>query len=86
MHVDHFGNLCTNIPRSAMQDFPLEHCRVTVGSTSIRSVSTSYYQQKEGVAVALFDSHDFLEIAVNQGNASNLLRIRPGALVLVQRS
>lgn len=82
VHIDHFGNCITNIPKETFEERrsgrPL---KCFVGSTVLRSVHPTYGAVAEGDPLALFGSSGFLEIAVNSGNAAELLGIRKGAPV-----
>src|SRR5262249_29446033 len=72
--VDHFGNLITNIPASAILRPP---AILMLGKRSIRRrfrwVRT-YAEAKPGSVVALVCSGDTVEIAVVQGSAAKKLR------------
>lgn len=89
VQVDHFGNCVTNIRKSTLaeaaeldvdcptvDDFP--SVKGFVGSTILRELSETYGAVPEGDPLLLFGSTGYLEIAVNQGNAAELLDIRKG--------
>lgn len=84
VHVDHFGNCVTNIPRPQF-----EHRRngrplkCFAGNAILTQVHPTYGAAETGEPLLLFGSSGFLEIAVNTGNASNLLDIRKGTPVNV---
>jgi hypothetical protein len=84
-HVDTFGNLCTNISRSDVEAFSRgEKVIIKIGEHPEETVDTfcsSYAGQAENVLLALYDSHDFLEIAENMGNASQRLRSSAGSTI-----
>jgi S-adenosylmethionine hydrolase len=86
-HVDGFGNLCTNISRNEVEIFSGgKKITIQVGGKAELSVDTfcsSYAGQTKGALLALFDSHGFLEIAENMGNASQRLRSSTGSRVLL---
>ena len=84
VYVDHFGNLSTNISRTVIEQYSSARCQVTIGSILIPLITESYSTQAPGDYVALFDSHDFLEIAANQANASTLLGVGTGTEVTVK--
>ena len=82
VHVDHFGNCITNITRDLIQT----HCKsggvkCYVGSTIIASINKTYNTVLSGEPLILFDSNDLLEIAINTGNAAQMLSIRKGSPV-----
>lgn len=80
IHVDRFGNLVSNIEAS-MLDRPVE--KVSVGTVEISGISRFFSQVPIGERLALINSFGYLEIAVNQGDASRLLDIGPGGQVTV---
>ncbi|MFQ5569497.1 MAG: S-adenosyl-l-methionine hydroxide adenosyltransferase family protein [Rhodothermales bacterium] len=84
VHIDHFGNCVTNIPRAVFErqrsGRPL---KCYVGNAILEDVHPTYGAAADGEPLLLFGSSDFLEIAVNAGNASNLLDIRKGTPVNV---
>lgn len=82
VHVDRFGNCITNISR-ALLDGGHEGRTVKcyVGTAIIPNVQNTYGDVASGEPLALFGSSGFLEVAVNNGNASKLFSIRKGASV-----
>lgn len=79
VHIDHFGNLITNIPAAALQSAKLcmiHKKEVPVGET--------YSTVSPGHALALPGSHGFVEIGVNNGRAHASLDARVGTKVLLQ--
>jgi len=85
IHVDRFGNICTNLSRSTLNQFSTEQLAVGIGGKIIAKMAASYAAVRKGDLVALFDSHNLLEIAVNQGNAAKLLGVTAGAEVTVRK-
>jgi S-adenosylmethionine hydrolase len=84
-HVDHFGNVITNISR---QEF--ENARkgrpfsIQYGSrNSIERISRHYEDTDMGYQLALFNSSGNLELAVNSGNASKLLGLKRHSKVVI---
>jgi len=85
--VDRFGNLLTNIhiddlgsvtgPGGAGQLF------VTVGNIDCGRLHDFYGKVAAGGPVALIGSRDYLEIAINKGNAAKILDAGPGDAVVV---
>ncbi len=88
-HVDRFGNLCTNISRSEVEGFDGgQKLSVEIGEDAQRldvPLASAYVGQKKNTLLALYDSHDFLEIAVSRGNAAQRLQAAPGCRVLLFR-
>jgi S-adenosylmethionine hydrolase len=88
LHIDDFGNIITNI---SAED--LGKTRIKEGSTfQLRledkeiialGFRSAYGEAQVGKPLALIGSHDFLEISVNQGNASKKFRIKTGDPIIV---
>lgn len=89
VHIDHFGNCITNVRRSTLAEaaelddpnpsldvFPPLKCYV--GNTVLRELHSTYGAVPEADPLLLFGSTGFLEVAVNGGNAAELLDIRKG--------
>jgi S-adenosylmethionine hydrolase len=91
IRVDNFGNLVTNIPSRELTEF-LESGppRIETGKLVIRKLSRIYADCEEGEPLALINSSNLLEIAVNLGRASEYIGLRNGeilgALVEVSRA
>lgn len=88
-HVDQFGNLCTNISRSDVDGLSGgRKLSLQIGKDAqlldIPLASAYVDQEKYGLLV-LYDSHDFLEIAVNRGNAAQRLQAATGDKILLFR-
>lgn len=83
VRIDRFGNLITNIPRTAV---PLDGrgCRVEVGELRLDGIVPTYAASRAGAVCALFGSTDRLEIAVNGGSAARRLGVARGMPVQVR--
>ncbi|GIV58420.1 MAG: hypothetical protein KatS3mg042_1333 [Rhodothermaceae bacterium] len=82
VHIDRFGNCITNIPRDALEQARAGRAvKCFAGTTILQGIHRTYGDVADGEPLALFGSHDFLEIAVRGGNAAELLGIRKGAPV-----
>lgn len=80
LHVDRFGNLCTNISRQEIESFACgREVFVNIGEDLLVPFCHSYADQQKGRLLALYDSDDHLEISVNQGNAAQELQMAVGA-------
>ncbi len=73
IHIDHFGNVITNIDGELIEEVN----EVLINGLSLRFVK-SYGYAKERELVALVNSENLLELAVNKGDASKNLNIRIG--------
>jgi S-adenosylmethionine hydrolase len=80
--IDHFGNLITNID-SEMLSASLHAGRenkiqIKIGSNIISGLSETYASAGRKTPLALIGSRGYLEIAVNHGNAADLLKSKKG--------
>lgn len=82
MHIDHFGNCITNISADLLPE-PSEKrgLKCYVGNAVLSGVHRTYADVDSGDPVLLFDSGGQLEIAINGGNAAQLLGINKGSQV-----
>jgi S-adenosylmethionine hydrolase len=85
IHVDHYGNLVTNIKK---QDFDIlsknKNYRIVFGRETAIKVNTNYHDVDPGEVVFIFNSLNVLEIAINQGNASMLLGLSYDSPIVIQ--
>ncbi len=87
VYVDSYGNAITNITREMMQtqsrgrEFMIGFREADYG---IESISKRYSDAGEGDRLALFNSAGYLEIALNQGHASNLLGLKTGEMIIIE--
>lgn len=73
IHVDHFGNLITNIERNVFEQLsPGRSFSIQFGGERLQRVSTDYNQTEPGECLALFNSIGLLEVAIWKGNAAQL--------------
>ena len=73
-HVDHYGNLVTNISRTAVE--AVGHGRplaIHFGRDVVRDVQPHFSAVPPGEAAVVFNSQHFLCLGICQGNASELL-------------
>lgn len=80
--IDRFGNLQCNIHRTELMQFlESKEPTIKVGKLVINKLSHTYGDQDVDNPLALMDNSDFLEIAVNQGKASEAVGITAEALI-----
>jgi S-adenosyl-L-methionine hydrolase (adenosine-forming) len=75
IHIDHFGNATTNIPRESLRSVGRITVHVGRKRMPLRRV---YVEVPPGSALALFGSAGLLEIAVRDGSAAKSLGLRMG--------
>lgn len=80
IYIDHFGNCMTNIELADVEDLGTG-AMVSVGGRSVGPLRRMYAEVREGDPLALINSLDHLEIAVNQGNAEEDLNLQVGTPV-----
>lgn len=89
LHIDHFGNLATNIERKHLIAFSpdisngIPNVRVRYGEYTIQGISTTFGESIPGNLVAIIDSADFLSLAVVNDNAQEYLKAEIGDTVRV---
>jgi S-adenosylmethionine hydrolase len=83
IYTDHFGNVISNISRDLVEKF-FDDRQVTINIARQELRLSSYYNEAAiGETVALFNSDDLLEIAVNQGRASDILHVKPDDRIII---
>ena len=82
LHVDHFGNLISNI---AMEKLPGSNVSISVGTQLVHGLARTYSDVAVGQILALGGSWRTLEIAENGGNAALTLGVQRGATITVTR-
>jgi hypothetical protein len=80
-HVDHFGNLSTNIKAEDLSGRVI--VRVSAGGKAIPGLATAFQDARDGGLVALIDSSNNLSICVANGNAQKQLLMETGDTVTV---
>ena len=86
IYEDRFGNLITNIEPEALAAFDPKKVVLTAGDSAqivIRGLAKTYGSGREGQLLALVGSPGFLEIAVNEGLASEVTGLDVGDAVTV---
>lgn len=90
VNIDRFGNLVTNLNARRLKQFQTG-CRddeliFRVGSELLRGLQPTYASVSSGEPLALIGSRGYLEIAVNQGNASNRFSVQKGDRIRVAKA
>lgn len=83
IYIDRFGNLITSISSDLIQE--RKRVQISIKNKKINHLSQYYEEEKEGKLLALIGSSNFLEIAVNQGNAQKLLKAKTGDKVEIEK-
>ena len=77
VHIDHFGNLVTNLRTT-------DGGELTAGGFRTRRILRTYGDAPRGQPLALRGSHGFLEIAVRDGSAAQVLGVTRGDKIHVR--
>lgn len=88
LHVDGFGNVVTNFGEKELELIGVKDS-VNVEFRSVRlklKLCRAYAEVEPHKPLAIIGSHNFLEIAVNQGNAAETFKIKAGDKVKLYRS
>ena len=86
IHIDHFGNLTTNISAELIHETFLssDTIKVQIGKHRIEGLVTGYYQMKGGQPGAIINSWNQLEIFYREDNARKKLKARVGQSVILK--
>ncbi|MFM1744818.1 MAG: hypothetical protein RLZZ630_755 [Bacteroidota bacterium] len=79
VYIDQFGNIVTNISRDLFEKQRAgRRFEIIIRKTtnSLETIRLDYSEVDQGDVLALFNEAGFLEIAINQGNAHDLLYLR----------
>ncbi|MDD5492135.1 MAG: SAM-dependent chlorinase/fluorinase [bacterium] len=83
IYTDHFGNLVTNISGGMVQKLALKKMAIKIKDYKIEKLSSSYTDSAPGQILAIVGSNDCLEISVNQGNASQIMKAKEGTEIAI---
>ena len=80
LHVDNFGNIITNISEKEVARIrTADVVNVELPTQKLKlKLCKAYGEAKPQEPLALIGSHNYLEVAVNQGNAAEKFKVRPG--------
>ena len=89
IYIDNYGNVVTNIQKQLFQNtvgdkkFKILHGSDT---DSINKISQVYNDVSIAEKLAIFDMNDYLQIAINKGNASSLLGLKVFDIIRIEIS
>ncbi len=82
MHVDDFGNAVTNVSERDLKDMGISEgnfLQVKVGNKTLKlKLCSAYGEVPKRSPLAIIGSSNFLELSVNQGNASKVFGLKIG--------
>jgi S-adenosylmethionine hydrolase len=74
IYIDDFGNIITNISRDQFaRVIGKRNFNITLPGARITRIHNTYDEVKHGQPVVIFNSFDYLEVAINGGNAQKML-------------
>lgn len=84
IHIDHYGNLITNIDSDTFNELRRgRRFAIRFGYERFNAIYSHYNSKEYGDCVMLFNSQNLLEIAINQGNAAQLLGLNLNSSVAI---
>jgi S-adenosyl-L-methionine hydrolase (adenosine-forming) len=84
VHIDRFGNLVSNIPSELIEEcIQTSRFRIYVGNTILHELVTTFGSVPDGEPAAYIGSSGKLEIAINKGNAKEMLGVEKGAQISI---
>lgn len=84
VHIDRFGNLVSNIPSTLIEEIIADSkLKIYVGNTILEEIVPTFGSVPDGEPAAYIGSSDKLEIAINKGNAKEMLGVEKGAQVSI---
>lgn len=87
VYIDCFGNLVTNITRSAFEGFIRgSGFKICIQEETIHKISRSYQEVRKNKPLAVFDSFGNLEISIAQANAKECLSAAKGTTVQITKN
>jgi len=82
IHIDSFGNLISNIPKTALAGKRVKEVRIK--DVVLKGLCRSYSEKKKGELLCLIDSFSLLEISANQAKAAEILKADRGESLEVE--
>ena len=82
VYIDHFGNAITNLPANLIEDSSPAAREVMLANGTRIPIGHYYQQAGANQPIALVGSTEYLEIAINGGNAAKLLDLKVGAPIV----
>lgn len=84
VHIDHFGNLISNIPESMIREAGADaKLKIYVGNTIFDTIVNTFGDVPDGEPAAYIGSSGVLEIAINKGDAREMLGVEKGAQISI---
>lgn len=86
IYIDRFGNLISNIDKEMLDNFiKNKKFKIYIKNKTIEKLFRTYAEGVYLKPLALIDSFNYLEIALNRGPACNYLKAKKGTKITVNR-
>jgi S-adenosylmethionine hydrolase len=87
LHIDGFGNIITNFLQEDLDSMGIkETVNIKIKNHKLKlKLGKAYADVKKKETVALFGSHGFLELSVNQGNAGTAFKTKTGDKITLSK-
>jgi S-adenosyl-L-methionine hydrolase (adenosine-forming) len=82
MHVDHFGNLGTNLEAKQLQG--MQNIKILLNEKIIDGLVRTFGDRPSGSLIALIDSSGYLAISIVNGDAQSYLKAKVGDIIEVE--
>ena len=82
IHIDHFGNILTNIPREILEE--IRPVSVQIADQTIDGMVNTFGERPVGNLIALYCPHYRLMVSVVNGNAAARLHPQVGDKIVVR--
>ncbi len=89
LYIDSFGNAITNISKALFDEISAGREFAILPGTGyykIRQIFAGYWHVEGGEMLALFNSQNLLELAINQGNITELINLEINSTIKIQFS
>ncbi|EMR02029.1 SAM hydrolase/SAM-dependent halogenase family protein [Cesiribacter andamanensis] len=83
IHIDHFGNLVTNVRKDEFEQLVSDKFLIKLGREQITKIHKTYNLVDAGDLFAVFNSLGLLEIGIHSGHAGELLGMEYDSAILV---
>jgi S-adenosyl-L-methionine hydrolase (adenosine-forming) len=83
IHIDHFGNLLTNVRKDDFEQLVQDKFLIKLGREQISRIHKTYNLVDAGDLFAVFNSLGLLEIGVHSGHAGELLGMEYDSPILI---
>ena len=85
IHVDHYGNLITNIEKTDFDILSVDRSfRIVFGRDNVDRVNTEIFEVEPGEVFFIFNTNQKLMLGINQGHGAQLLGLEYDSPIIIQ--